>query len=88
MQLYPPLFTSDRFESLNAPGLPAAPSKPKLPHSGGHTAEIRSEIAPEMAENSNNSNDNGGSDDAILAMLEGNITISVRDQPRAEARRQ
>ena len=27
-----------------------------------------------MAENSNNSNDNGGSDDAILAMLEGNIT--------------
>ena len=41
-----------------------------------------------MAENSNNSNDNGGSDDAILAMLEGNITISVRDQPRAEARRQ
>ena len=66
--------TSDRFASPNAPGLPAAPSKPKLPHSGGHTAEIRSEIAPEMAENSNNSNDNGGSDDAILAMLEGNIT--------------
>ena len=27
-----------------------------------------------MAEISNNSNDNGGSDDAILAMLEGNIT--------------
>ena len=57
--IYPPTITSDRFASPNAPGLPAAPSKPKLPHSGGHTAEIRSEIAPEMAENSNNSNDNG-----------------------------
>ena len=32
-----------------------SPVKLKLPHSGGHTAEIRSEIAPEMAENSNNS---------------------------------
>ena len=27
-----------------------------------------------MAENSNNSNDNGGADDAILAMLQSNIT--------------
>ena len=74
IRIIPPTITSDRFASPNAPGLPAAPSKPKLPHSGGHTAEIRSEIAPEMAENNNNSNDNGGADDEILAAIQSHIT--------------
>ena len=36
------------------------------PHSGAHTAEIRSEITPEMAEISKG---NGGGDNEILAKL-------------------
>ena len=43
-----------------------SPVKLKRPHSGAHTAEIRSEITPEMAEISKG---NGGGDNEILAKL-------------------
>ena len=47
-----------------------SPVKLQRPHRGAHTAEIRSEIiAPEMAEISKDSKDNGGADDEILAMV-------------------
>ena len=59
LSFIPPTITSDRFRVAKHTRAARSPVKLKLPHSGGHTAEIRSEIAPEMAENSNNSNDNG-----------------------------
>ena len=47
-----------------------SPVKLTRPHSGAHTAENRSEIAPEMAEISKG---NGGGDNEILAKLQRNI---------------
>ena len=47
-----------------------SPVKPQRPHRGAHTAEIRSEITPEMAEISKG---NGGGNNEILAKLQRNI---------------